>query len=156
MPIPSSAIFMLTILLSHVGVTITPPDVTLTLPVTNLLIRSLKSSLSVTLNNGDWPLLVTVISKYSTSPPITVPTLKSLVTSMSGSTTLTAALDTDSWSFQVSTALLVLTAPTLLLLTFKTVAFKNAWNWPPYSLIISSANSEANVNSTIFPFTVTV
>ena len=63
MPIPSSAIFMLTILLSHVGVTTAPPDVILMPPLTNLLIKSLKSSLSVTLNNGDWPLLVTVISK---------------------------------------------------------------------------------------------
>ena len=60
---PSSAIFMFTILLFHVGVTTAPPDVTLILPLTNLLIKSLKSSLSVTLNNGDWPLLVTVISK---------------------------------------------------------------------------------------------
>ena len=155
MPIPSSAIFMLTILLSHVGVT-TAPDVILMPPLTNLLIKSLKSSLSVTLNNGDWPLLVTVISKYITSPPITLSTLKFLVISMAGSTMPTAASDVDSWVFQVSTALLVLTAPALLLLTFNTVAFKNAWNLPPYSLIISSANSEANVNSTILPFTVTV
>ena len=50
---PSSAIFMLTILLSHVGVTTAPPDVILMPPLTNLLIKSLKSSLSVTLNNGD-------------------------------------------------------------------------------------------------------
>ena len=75
---------------------------------------------------------------------------------MTGSTIPTAASDMDSWVFQVSTALLVLTAPALLLLTFNTVAFKNARNLPPYSLIISSANSEANVNSTILPFTVTV
>ena len=156
MPIPSSAIFMLTILLSYVGVTTAPPDVILMPPLTNLLIKSLKSSLSVTLNNGDWPLLVTVISKYITSPPITLSTLKFLVISMAGSTMPTAASDVDSWVFQVSTALLVLTAPALLLLTFNTVAFKNAWNLPPYSLIISSANSEANVNSTILPFTVTV
>ena len=153
---PSSAIFMFTILLFHVGVTTAPPDVILILPLTNLLIKSVKSSLSVTLNNGDWPLLVTVISKYITSPPMTLSTLKFLVISMAGSTIPTAASDVDSWVFQVSTALLVLTAPALLLLTFNTVAFKNAWNLPPYSLIISSANSEANVNSTILPFTVTV
>jgi hypothetical protein len=102
-------------------------------PLTNLLIKSLKSSLSVTLNNGDWPLLVTVISKYITSPPITLSTLKFLVISMAGSTMPTAASDVDSWVFQASTALLVLTAPALLLLTFNTVAFKNAWNLPPYS-----------------------
>ena len=153
---PSSAIFMFTILLFHVGVTTAPPDVILILPLTNLLIKSVKSSLSVTLNNGDWPLLVTVISKYITSPPMTLSTLKFLVISMAGSTMPTAASDVDSWVFHVSTALLVLTAPALLLLTFNTVAFKNAWNLPPYSLIISSANSEANVNSTILPFTVTV
>ena len=153
---PSSAIFIFTILLSHVGVTTAPPDVILILPLTNLLIKSVKSSLSVTLNNGDWPLLVTVISKYITSPPITLSTLKFLVISMAGSTMPTATSDVDSWVFQASTALLVLTAPALLLLTFNTAAFKNAWNLPPYSLIISSANSETNVNSTILPFTVTV
>ena len=74
-----------------------------------------------------------------------------------GSTIVTFALDLPIvLSFKNNSTLLTFTAPALLLLTFNTVAFKNAWNLPPYSLIISSANSEANVNSTIFPFTVTV
>ena len=109
MPIPSSAIFMLTILLSHVGVTITPPDVTLTLPLTNLLIRSLKSSLSVIslllftkvlINSVKssvivvlWavplPVLVIVIVKLASSLPWTILGSNILLMSILGWYTLT-------------------------------------------------------------------